>query len=212
MGVITVLVLDLSVGDLVGSVAVDDLSVWDLVDSVAVDDLAIVNLDSGGVGWASWNLELAVGDLGDAIVDLTIWNLTSGIDLSISDLAARAVAGARHVRVHAVHAHGRAVAWDSLDVNRLALLSNSLVVDVEEIARSALVEDGRVTESQVAGWLADGPSGSVDGASLGWWPIELELAVGDDGANAALGVGKDTVIEVGNEGALARASVLSCVS
>lgn len=206
-------VLDLAISDLVNTTAVLDLSVSDLVNTTAsVLDLAITNLHGSGGSWLRWDLELSISDLGDTVLDLTIGNLVSG-----SGGHARAHVGARGHAVSetgssTVHAHSRAVTWDSLNVNWSALLSNWLVVDIEEVARGTLVEDGAVTESQVAGWLADGPASSVDGTGLGWWAIELELAVGDDGANAALSISEDAIVEVGNKSALTSALVLEDVS
>ncbi len=76
----------------------------------------------------------------------------------------------------------------------LALGSPVAVVEVVEFTRQALVEDGGGAEGNGA-VVAGGETSSVDGAGLGRGAIELELVVGDNGADAALLVSQDTVLE-----------------
>ena len=121
--------------------------------------------------------------------------------------------GSRSVHaVHAAHAHSAAVARDNLNVDWLALLSDSLVVKVVEASRLALVENSAVTKSEVVGWRADGEASGIDGASLSSLWIELELAVVNDGASAALGVKENTVVKVGDKSSLAHTGSLLHVS
>lgn len=75
---------------------------------------------------------------------------------------------------------------DNAEVHWLTLSSNVLVVQVVEVSRLALVEDSLITQSQET--IVDGPTGSVDGTSLWWWTVELELSVGNNGTDSSLSV------------------------
>ena len=134
--------------------------------------------------------------------------------LAISDLHAILDAlGSRSVHpVHAAHTHCAAVARDNLDIDWLALLSNSLVVKVVEGSRLALVENSAITKCKVVGWRADGETSGVDGTSLSSLWIELKLAVVNDGAGAALRVEENTIVKVGDKSSLAHAGSLLNVS
>ena len=134
--------------------------------------------------------------------------------LAISDLhAILDTMGARSVHaVHAAHAHSAAVARDNLNMDWLALLSDSLVVKVEEVSGLALVENSAVTKCEVVGWRADGEASGEDGTSLSSLWVELKLVVGNDGAGAALGVEENTIFKVGDKSSLAHAGSLLHVS
>ncbi|KAH3665298.1 hypothetical protein OGATHE_004114 [Ogataea polymorpha] len=83
---------------------------------------------------------------------------------------------------------------NNVEVNRLTLSSNGLVVQVVEVARQALVESGGVTDGKVTFW-GDSPTSSVDSTCLWWRTVELELSVSDDRSDSSLGVSQDTVLK-----------------
>ena len=85
----------------------------------------------------------------------------------------------------------------SEDLNRRALLSPPAVVQVVEVARLALVEDGRAAQRQGA-VAALGEASCVYGAGLRG-PVKLELVVGSDVAGSALRILEDTVGKSGHE-------------
>lgn len=134
--------------------------------------------------------------------------------LAISNLhAILDTLGSRSVHsVHAAHVHSAAVARDNLNIDWLALLSDSLVVEVVDVSRLALVENSAVTKCEVVGWRADGEASGVDGTSLSSFWVELKLAVGNDGAGAAMGVKENTVVKLGDKSSLAHAGSLLHVS
>jgi hypothetical protein len=200
-GAVAVRSLDLAVGDL-GDGALGrsslDLTVGDLGDS------------GGRAGGSSAGLDLAVRDLGDgsasgsssAGLNLTIGNLRNGstrcagLDLSVRDLGDRggsllglAVGELRS----SVRGRGASAGTDDLDGDLVALLAGRLVVQVVEVTAQALVENGLATKGKRAVG-ASGPTGSVDGTSLGR-AVELELVVGGDVTSALLGVKEYTVLE-----------------
>ena len=123
--------------------------------------------------------------------------------LSVSDLGSSRGAGG----ASAGRASAGAVTWNNLNVDWRALLSDGLVIKVEEVARGALVELLLAVQGKGAIW-ADGKSAGEDGADLSSLWVELELAVGDDGACAALGVGEDALVEIGNKGTAGHAGSL----
>jgi hypothetical protein len=220
-GAVAVRSLDLAVGDL-GDGALGrsslDLTVGDLGDSggraggsSAGLDLAVRDLGDGSAsGSSSAGLDLAVRDLGDgsasgsssAGLNLTIGNLRNGstgcagLDLSVRDLGDRggsllglAVGELRS----SVGGRGASAGTDDLDGDLVALLAGRLVVQVVEVTAQALVENGLATKGKRAVG-ASGPTGSVDGTSLGR-AVELELVVGGDVTSALLGVKEYTVLE-----------------
>jgi hypothetical protein len=84
---------------------------------------------------------------------------------------------------------------DDVDVDLVALLVlDGGLIEVVEVAAQALLEDGGTTKGKRAVG-ASRPASSVLGTSLGGRAIELELAVGDNGTNALLGVSQDTILE-----------------
>ena len=186
--------LDLSVGDL-GDCGLGgggghlNLTVGDLGDNGTGSglDLTVGNLGDNGTGGG---LDLAVGNLGDDLgggsggLDLTVGELGDGGgdgrggDLTVSNLGSDTGSGRRSAR----GAH--------IDVDLGALGAGRLVVKVVKGTAQALVEDGRVAESESV-VAANGPSGSVDSTSLDR-AIELELVVGGNVTSTALIVGEDT--------------------
>lgn len=82
---------------------------------------------------------------------------------------------------------------NNVKVDRNTLLGNVLVVEVVEVTREALPEDDVVTKGKVT--VNNTPASGVDGASLWWRTVELELSVGNNGTDSTLGVGKDTVLK-----------------
>ena len=183
-------------------------------------ELAVRNLaDGGSVGRG---LNLAVANLGHSgarrgvNLDLAVANLAAnlahgdghngGVDLGL------AVADGRHngrgdhlgadglaaAVVAAAAAGAGAAARHGDNLNGRALGSPVAVVQVVERARQAAVEGGRATNCQGA-VAAQGEAAVVDGAGLGRRAVKLELVVGDNGADAALGVGQDTVLELKDE-------------
>ncbi len=226
--------LDLAVGDLgdggtAGGRGGLDLTVGDLRDGGTSGDLDLAIRDLGHGRQVGRSLDLAVGDLGNGgagglvargavSLNLSIANLahgdgdSGGLDLGLAvgesgDDGGHSHAGgdgglhgAATVVLLAAAGHG-----DNLD--GLALLGPRAVVQVVEVTRAALVEDGGGTDGQGA-VLASGETSSVDGTSLGGRAVELELVVGDNGANAALAVGQDTILEVKDERLVARARTL----
>jgi hypothetical protein len=85
-----------------------------------------------------------------------------------------------------------------LDANLLALGTDPLVVQVVKAAGTALPPARRAAYGHGAVG-ANGESACVDGAGLRW-AIELELAICDDGAGAAVAVAEYAVDEVADEG------------
>lgn len=70
-----------------------------------------------------------------------------------------------------------------------------MVVQVVEVTRQALVEQVLVTQGQETS-RGDGPTSSIDGTGLRWRTVKLELSVGHNSANSALGVGQDGLIQL----------------
>jgi len=193
--------LDLAVGDL-GNGALGRSSL----------DLTVGNLGdgSGGAGGSSAGLDLAVGDLRDgcaggsssAGLDLTVGDLRNGstrcagLDLTVRDLGDRG-RGLLGLAVGKLRSsgggRGASAGTDDLDGDLVALRAGALVVQVVEVAAQALVESGLTTKGKRAVG-ASGPTGSVDGTSLGR-AVELELVVGGDVTSALLGVKEYTVLE-----------------
>ena len=87
---------------------------------------------------------------------------------------------------------------DGLDVDRAALATLGLVVQVVEVSAQALVENSLVTKDERA-VVADSPARGVDRIGLED-VVELELVVGDDLTSAAVLVLEDTVVEGDLEG------------
>lgn len=77
------------------------------------------------------------------------------------------------------------------ELNGVALVTDQLRVQVEEVTRLALVECGLVTQGEST--VVDGPASCVDSARLGWGTVELELLVGDNGTSTAMGVPQQRV-------------------
>jgi len=205
--------LDLSVGDLRnngGSLGGRRGSSWSL--DLAVGDLGDwgdgggwgLNLTVGDLGNnTGWALNLTVGDLGNdtsRALDLTVGDLRdhgSGVlDLAVRDL--RGNWGGSDLAVTDLAGNG-ATTRDDVDVDRAALAGSVVVVEVVEGTAQALLEDsvGAEDEGVVVG--ADGPAGVVDGAGLSG-VVELELVVGGDVADTALGILQDTAAEGEHEG------------
>lgn len=84
------------------------------------------------------------------------------------------------------------------------MTSNGLIVKVVKVPAKTLVKDCGSADSKCAVW-ADGPTASVDGASL-WRIVELKLSVGDNGSNTLLGVQKDSVVECQDKNAFSSTS------
>ena len=89
------------------------------------------------------------------------------------------------------------VAADNIDGDRLALRGNGLIIEVEEVTRAALEEVGGVLQGELV--VADGKSAGGQRVDLTRSGVELELVVGHDGSNAALGVGESTVFQGGHK-------------
>lgn len=87
---------------------------------------------------------------------------------------------------------------NGLDVDRAALATLGLVVQVVEVSAQALVEDSLVAEDERA-VVANSPARGVDRIGLED-VVELELVVGDDLTSAAVLVLEDTVVEGDLEG------------
>lgn len=96
---------------------------------------------------------------------------------------------------------------DDLQVDLRTLLSNVLIVQVVEVTGETLVENIVSTQSQVT-IFGDRPASSIDGTSLRSWAVKLELSVGHNGTDSALGVGQDTVLESNFQGTFVLARVL----
>lgn len=203
-----------------------DLTIIDLGDGSTGRslDLTVTNLRDGGE--VSGSLDLAITNLGDRSTGSLVAGGGDNLDLTVGnllvDLAQRngdhggvnlglAVAnGGDDSGLHHAGSNGglagvasRLVAVVSAarggdELNRLALLSPVLVVEVVEVTRQALVEDGGGAEGNGA-VVAGRETASVDGAGLGR-AVKLELTVGDNGAGAALAVPEDTVVESQDEG------------
>lgn len=107
-------------------------------------------------------------------------------DLPIGDLA-------RERRVGTAARHG-----DDLDGR--ALGRPVAVVEVVEIARGALVEDGRAAERHRV-VAAHGEARRVDGAGLRG-SVKLELVVGGDVAGSGFGVGEHATGQAHDQGAV----------
>lgn len=80
-------------------------------------------------------------------------------------------------------------------MNCFTLLGNIFIVQVVEVTGLALVENVRVTQSQKS-VVSDGPASSVDGTSLWWRTIELELSVGNNGTDSAVSISQDRVLQL----------------
>lgn len=196
--------LDLTIGNLAGGgngcldLAVCDLrsgASWGL--NLTVGDLA------GGVGWG---LNLTIGDLrgswggSDGLLDLTVGKLGChwGLDLAVGDL--RGTGSTSWLAVTLLTSATVARGWgasaragdDNVDI--VALRSVVLEVDVVEVARQAVAEDG-VGANGNGAVGADGPTGVVLGAGLTVLGVELELFVGNNAADTVLGVTEDTVLD-----------------
>jgi hypothetical protein len=89
-------------------------------------------------------------------------------------------------------------AWYGIDDNLFALVANLLIIDVEEATRAALPKACRASKSEIS-IAANRPSTSKNSPGLSWWSIELKLVVGDDRANAALGVSENTIPQMTNK-------------
>jgi hypothetical protein len=194
--------LELAVGDLGdGSASRSlELTVGDLGDRSASRGLNLSVTDLGDWG-AGRSLELTVTDLGDGgtsgLLDLTVTDLgdNSGAgDLTIGHLRSDGGGGDLAVR----DLGSAAATVDGLDVDWAALLGNVLVVEVVEGTAQALVEGGVTADGERA-VVADGETRGELGVGLAGRWVELELLVGDDVTNTALGVGEDTVLERDDE-------------
>lgn len=209
--------LDLAVGDLGdGSTSGRgnlNLAVGDLGNRGQVGgslELSVRNLADGSAGSlvargaVSLNLavtDLAHGDRNSGGLDLGLAIVESGDNGGDSQAGGDGrLHGAPAVVLLAAARHG-----DNLD--GLALLGPVAVVEVVEVTRAALVENGGRANGQGA-VLAGRETSSVESTSLGGRAVELELVVGDDGADAALAVGQDTILEIENEGLVAGAVTL----
>ncbi|EEQ41163.1 hypothetical protein CLUG_05292 [Clavispora lusitaniae ATCC 42720] len=80
-------------------------------------------------------------------------------------------------------------------MNCFTLLGNIFIVQVVEVTGFASVENVRVTQSQKS-VVSDGPASSVDGTSLWWRTIELELSVGNNGTDSAVSISQDRVLQL----------------
>lgn len=149
-------------------------------------DLAIANLADGDGDGGGDDLGLTVTDDG---------NDSGGDHGGSNDVAG----GNRGVRA----------AREDAQVNGRALRSPASVVQVGEVSRLALVEGSRATESEGA-VATDGEARGVDDTGLGR-AVELELVVGDDGANAALGICENAVLQGQVKSALLAAVAASLV-
>lgn len=118
----------------------------------------------------------------------------------MADWARRGTRGGGHLSVSGLAGsatlHG--TTSDGLDVDRAALATLGLVVQVVEVSAQALVEDSLVAKDEGA-VVADSPARSVDRIGLED-VVELELVVGDDLTSAAVLVLEDTVVEGDLEG------------
>ena len=85
-----------------------------------------------------------------------------------------------------------------MDDNSFALIGNLLIIDVEEATRTALPKGCRASKSEIS-IAANRPSTSKNSSGLSWRSIELELMVGDDRANAAVGVSEDTILQMSDK-------------
>lgn len=83
---------------------------------------------------------------------------------------------------------------NNVKLNRLTLVPDVFVVNVVESTRQALVENGLVTEGKLS-VISDRPSGSIDGTSLWWRTVKLELSVGNDRSDSSLRVHKLASLE-----------------
>lgn len=98
---------------------------------------------------------------------------------------------------------GSAATWQDDNFDGRALGGPVAVVEVEEVARLALVEDSRAAESQRA-VATRGEARGEDGAGLGRL-VKLELEVASDVTSSGLGVRQNTVGEAGDQGTSAGA-------
>lgn len=96
---------------------------------------------------------------------------------------------------------------DDAQVDRFTLLGDVLVVQVVEVAGLTLEEFGTFTQGQKT-ILRDRPASSVDGASLRWRTIKLELSVGDNGTNSTQAVSQDGLFQSHGQVVVANAGLL----
>jgi len=151
-------------------------------------DLAVRDL---GNGLASGSLDLTVRDLGDRLAG-------TGLDLTIRDLGDRLSSGGGGLELTVANlggsaARGSSSSVEDVDVDRRALSTSGLIVEVVEGTAQALVEDSGVTNSKSA-VAADGETRGVDGTGLGGL-VELELVVGSNVTSAALVIGQGTILK-----------------
>lgn len=182
------------------TLTVADLGHWHHHDSAHDLQLTVGDL----LNWLHWNhgslsggLNLSVRDLGDSS------GRSGGLDLAVAHLRNRARRGTRSGSHLAVSGLGCGTALhgtttDGLDVDRAALATLALVVQVVEVATQALVEDSLVAKDEGA-VAADSEARGVDSIGLEDG-VELELAVGDDLTLAVVLVLQDTVVEGDAEG------------
>lgn len=96
-----------------------------------------------------------------------------------------------------------ATARENDNLDRGALGSPVAIVQVVEVARLALVPDGRATQGEGA-VLTRAEASGVDGTGLRG-SIKLELEVAGNVTNAALSVGQDRARQAGDKNAIAGA-------
>lgn len=194
--------LDLSVRDLGDGSASNLGSLWltvrDLRNNASgVLDLTIRDLahNTGGV------LDLAVRDLAHnasgvldlAIRDLADWSWSwGGLDLTVRNLRGNWRSG--DLAIANLGRSGATADWDNIDVDRGALASRVVIVEVVEGTAQALLEDGVGTEDKSVVVGADSPASIVDRTGLSL-VVELELVVRGNVTNATLGILQDTVGE-----------------
>jgi len=146
--------------------------------------------------------------------ELTITNLANGDAPSCGDDLRLAIAQGDHYGgLHIGGTHGHlALIPDSVgstarhhkNLDGRALFRPPAIVQVVKVTRAALVEDGRITQSEGA-IAADGETRRVDGTRLGRL-VELELVIGGNVSGAAGRIGDDTTLEFGDEDTVGRAS------
>lgn len=135
-------------------------------------------------------------------LDLAIANLANGNrDGGGNDLGLAVLDDSNERRGHHGGTDNVAARWDrsvfatgeDRKVDGRALLGPVTVIEVVEVARQAAVESRGATQSERAVG-ADREARSVNHTSLRG-AVELELVVGNNGANAALRISEDTVLE-----------------
>ena len=156
--------------------------------------------------WDRWGQMLTVADLADGDRDLGADHLGLAIaeghddgssdDGGADDLAVGDLARERRVRTAARHGD---------DLDGRALRSPVAVVEVVEVTRGALVEDGRAAESKRV-VAAHGEARRVDGAGLRG-SVKLELVVGGDVSGSGFGIGEHAASQTNDQSAVCGTSI-----